>query len=101
MDEVIRPESFLGKRLCTLDEYATWMSSQAREELITFLGITEVSEIEKEKSMGSIFEARVAKELGHEAEGIDRQIGIGTQVRDAASKEYLGKVVQVETVVYV
>ncbi len=105
MDEVIRPEDFFGDRLCTLDEYATWMSSENRAWLVRHLGITEVAEMDKEKekkAMNSIFGARsTAQELAHDAEKqFGTSIGVGTQVRDAMTKEYLGKIVQVETVVY-
>ncbi len=104
MDEFIRPEDVLGARLCTLYEYATWMSSENRAWLVRHLGITEVAEMdkEKEKAMNSIFGAKTtAQELAREAEKqFGTSIGVGTQVRDAMTKEYLGKIVQVETVVY-
>ncbi len=118
MDEVIRPEDFFGDRLCTLDEYATWMSSENRAWLVRHLGITEVAESrdlnevsrpsermdkEKEKAMNSIFGTEIvgAWEAEHKGDiNITKSIGIGTQVRDAVTKEYLGKVVKVETVVY-
>src|SRR6266568_2482440 len=116
--ELIRPEDFFGDRLCTLDEYATWMSSENRAWLVRHLGITEVAESrdlnevsrpsermdkEKEKAMNSIFGTEIvgAWEAEHKGDiNITKSIGIGTQVRDAVTKEYLGKVVKVETVVY-
>ncbi len=141
--EVILPEDFLGARLCTLDEYATWMSSENRAWLVRHLGITEVAEMDKNKEAGVIVEdirrlvevgilspgqaraevirhlgldrvvlmedktvnafgiQKTAQELAQEAsKQFGTSIGVGTQVRDAVSKEYLGKVVRIETVVY-
>ncbi|SRR6266567_1011822 len=99
MDELIRPED---KRLCTLDEYATWMSSENRAWLVRHLGITEVAEMDREKEekgMESKFSAFGKEGPAQEWPGA-RSIGVGTQVRDVVTKEYLGKVVKIETVIY-
>src|SRR6266851_3592553 len=96
MDEVIRPKSVFVMHDRSLEEYIRWLNSQAREELTAFLGITEVAEIEKEKAMNTPMD-----ELVQQLErNTTKQIRPGDSVRDAVTKEYLGKVLRVETVNY-